>query len=88
MEFEKGWINRHFARFEKDVETWPAWMRGETEVEPPQVYKIKVWREKHSPDEGEIVRILSPFELEDEVQKLICAVFKSKYYCATRKDLE
>lgn len=26
-----GWINRQFARVEKDYATWPEWMRRETE---------------------------------------------------------
>ena len=28
----KGWINRQFARVERDVKNWPDWMRRETEL--------------------------------------------------------
>jgi hypothetical protein len=30
MTFEKGWINRQFARLERDSQKWPDWMRRET----------------------------------------------------------
>jgi hypothetical protein len=32
MSFEKGWINRQFARVERDVENWPSWMRREVDM--------------------------------------------------------
>lgn len=32
MSFEKGWINRQFARVERDAENWPSWMRRETDM--------------------------------------------------------
>lgn len=28
---EPGWINRQFARIEREVENWPAWMREAAE---------------------------------------------------------
>lgn len=31
MTLEKGWINRQFARLERDALNWPAWMREEGE---------------------------------------------------------
>ena len=32
MSFEKGWINRQFARIERDAENWPSWMRREMDI--------------------------------------------------------
>jgi hypothetical protein len=32
MTFEKGWINRQFARLERDSENWPDWMRREADL--------------------------------------------------------
>lgn len=32
MTLEKGWINRQFARIERDVQSWPEWMRREAEI--------------------------------------------------------
>jgi hypothetical protein len=32
MSFEKGWINRQFARIERDAENWPSWMRREIDM--------------------------------------------------------
>ena len=32
MSFEKGWINRQFARVERDAENWPVWMRREMDM--------------------------------------------------------
>jgi hypothetical protein len=32
MTLPKGWINRQFARVERDVKNWPDWMRRETEL--------------------------------------------------------
>lgn len=32
MRLQKGWINRQFARVERDAQTWPTWMRPETEA--------------------------------------------------------
>jgi hypothetical protein len=32
MTLPKGWINRQFARVERDAEKWPEWMRRETEL--------------------------------------------------------
>lgn len=31
MTLEKGWINRQFARLERDALNWPAWMREEVD---------------------------------------------------------
>jgi hypothetical protein len=31
MNFEKGWINRQFARLERDSQNWPDWMLREIE---------------------------------------------------------
>jgi hypothetical protein len=33
MTLQKGWINRQFARVERDVQSWPSWMRREAEVQ-------------------------------------------------------
>lgn len=32
MKLKQGWINRQFARVERDARNWPEWMRRETEV--------------------------------------------------------
>jgi hypothetical protein len=32
MTLKPGWINRQFARVERDAKTWPEWMRRETEL--------------------------------------------------------
>jgi hypothetical protein len=32
MSFEKGWINRQYARVERDAENWPSWMRREMDM--------------------------------------------------------
>jgi hypothetical protein len=32
MTLQKGWINRQFARVERDAQKWPDWMRRETEL--------------------------------------------------------
>jgi len=32
MTFEKGWINRQFARLERDSQNWPDWMLREIEL--------------------------------------------------------
>ncbi len=32
MTLSKGWINRQFARVERDAKNWPDWMRRETEI--------------------------------------------------------
>jgi hypothetical protein len=32
MTLKQGWINRQFARVERDSRTWPEWMRRETEI--------------------------------------------------------
>lgn len=32
MTLPKGWINRQVARIERDVKSWPEWMRRETEI--------------------------------------------------------
>lgn len=31
MTFEKGWINRQFAKLERDAQNWPEWLRRETD---------------------------------------------------------
>jgi hypothetical protein len=33
MTLQKGWINRQFARVERDVQSWPTWMRREAEMQ-------------------------------------------------------
>jgi hypothetical protein len=33
MTLQKGWINRQFARVERDVQSWPSWMRREAEIQ-------------------------------------------------------
>lgn len=32
MTLEKGWISRQCARIERDVQSWPEWMRREAEL--------------------------------------------------------
>ena len=32
MTHEKGWINRQCARMEREVQSWPEWMRREFEI--------------------------------------------------------
>lgn len=32
MTLEKGWINRQFARIERDAQSWPEWMRRDAEI--------------------------------------------------------
>lgn len=32
MTLKPGWINRQFARVERDARNWPEWMRRETAV--------------------------------------------------------
>lgn len=32
MSLRQGWINRQFARVERDAKNWPDWMRRETEI--------------------------------------------------------
>jgi hypothetical protein len=47
MTLQKGWINRQFARVEKDARNWPSWMRDTAER-----------RARHSPGplDGEAAR--------------------------------
>lgn len=42
MTLKQGWINRQFARLERDAKNWPDWMRRETE--------IRVHEQKSKPD--------------------------------------
>ena len=32
MTLPKGWINRQYARVERDAQNWPDWMRREMEI--------------------------------------------------------
>jgi hypothetical protein len=32
MSFQKGWINRQFARVEREAQNWPTWMQRDTET--------------------------------------------------------
>lgn len=32
MTFKQGWINRQFARVERDAKNWPEWMRRESDL--------------------------------------------------------
>ncbi|MCZ2078990.1 MAG: hypothetical protein LC130_28820 [Bryobacterales bacterium] len=45
MSFEKGWINRQFARIERDAENWPSWMRREVDIRAASEGMKPDWRE-------------------------------------------
>jgi hypothetical protein len=32
MTLKQGWINRQFARVERDAKNWPDWMQRETQI--------------------------------------------------------
>jgi len=40
-----GWVNRQFARIERDYKTWPAWMKRETEARIAEARQERVDRE-------------------------------------------
>ncbi len=48
MSFEKGWINRQFARVERDAKNWPSWMRREMDMraasEPTEATRVEPGR--------------------------------------------
>ena len=37
---QKGWINRQFARVEREAQSWPSWMRHEPEARPAPAQEI------------------------------------------------
>lgn len=65
MTFEKGWINRQFAKLERDSQKWPGWMRREADLRSAEANNaVGVSGEPPSPPSAPVVREAAAFKAQ------------------------